>query len=123
MEFYGYTRCSTCRKALAWLRERGLEPRQHDITVTPPSAERISGVLAASGGKRTGLLNISGMSYRALGADAVKAMTDDQLIAALLADGRLLRRPFLVLDDGRVLTGFRPDQWQAALEGVQPADS
>lgn len=61
------------------------------------------------------LFNTSGQSYRALGAAAVKAMDDEQALAALAADGRLIKRPFLISADGRIITGFREEEWQQLL--------
>lgn len=110
---YTYPACGTCRKALAWLRERGLEVELRDITQQPPSPAELSAALGQLGRKR--LFNTSGQSYRALGAAVVQAMSDDQALAALAADGKLIKRPFLVLPDGRSLTGFQPAEWQALL--------
>lgn len=115
MKLYSYPRCSTCRKALAWLRDHGLAVVPIDITLQPPSREELVLALAQLGRKR--LFNTSGASYRALGAVTVQAMDDDQALAALAADGKLIRRPFVVCDDGRVLTGFRPEEWQQLLLG------
>jgi arsenate reductase len=39
-------------------------------------------------------------------------MTDGQILEALAGDGRLIKRPFLVLPDGTILTGFRPEVWE-----------
>ena len=114
---YGYKACGTCRKALAWLKDHGLELPMIDITTTPPTPEFLRRALAQEGG-RSRLLNTSGQSYRALGASVVKAMEDGQLLQALVADGRLIKRPFLVTPAGPILTGFRQDEWQQAL--LQP---
>ena len=110
---YAYSACSTCRKALAWLGENGLQPEVIDITSQPPTLEELKLGLDQLG--RTRLFNTSGQSYRALGADAVKAMDDEQALAALASDGRLVKRPFVVTRDGRILTGFRPDAWAVLL--------
>jgi len=111
---YSYPACSTCRKALAWLRERGIEVELRDITRTPPTTVELAAACAQLGRKR--LFNTSGQSYRALGAAAVQAMSDEAALAALAADGKLIKRPFLVLPEGRCLTGFQPDEWQALLD-------
>ena len=63
------------------------------------------------------IFNTSGQSYRALGAAAVKAMTRDQALQALASDGKLIKRPFLRGPDGRYLTGFKPEVWEAELLG------
>lgn len=111
---YSYPACGTCRKALAWLRERGLEHELIDITRQPPAPAELAAALAQLGRKR--LFNTSGQSYRALGAATVQAMSDAEALAALAADGKLIKRPFLVLADGRTLTGFQPAEWQTLLD-------
>ena len=110
---YAYSGCSTCRKAVAWLRAQGLDPEIVEITNQPPSLEELGQGLAQLGRGR--LFNTSGQSYRALGAAAVKAMDDGQALAALHADGRLVKRPFVVARDGRILIGFRPEEWAQLL--------
>jgi arsenate reductase len=82
-----------------------------DITSQPPSPEQLAEALRQLGG-RSRLLNTSGASYRALGAERVRAMSDAEVLEALAADGRLIKRPFLVMDDGTILTGFRPEEWE-----------
>jgi len=112
-KLYSYGGCGTCRKALAWLAERGIPADPIDITSQPPSLAELRLALEQLG--RTRLFNTSGQSYRALGSAVVKAMDDEQALAALAADGRLVKRPFLLTADGRVLTGFKPEEWQALL--------
>ena len=111
---YGYKACGTCRKAQAWLNDHGFNLPMVDITMTPPPHELLQRALSQPGG-RSRLLNTSGQSYRALGAVVVKAMDDEQLLQALGADGRLIKRPFLVTPAGTILTGFRQDEWEQAL--------
>ena len=84
-----------------------------DITLQPPSPGELRLALEQLGRKR--LLNTSGQSYRALGAATVQAMDDATLLQALGRDGKLIRRPFLVLDDGRTLTGFQQTEWETLL--------
>jgi arsenate reductase len=86
-----------------------------DITRTPPALAELRQALTAVGRKR--LFNTSGQSYRALGSAAVAAMNDDQALAALAADGKLIKRPFAITAGGAVLVGFKPEEWQAALAG------
>lgn len=114
MKLYSYPSCSTCRKALAWLAQQGLALEPIDITRQPPSLAELRQALAQLGRGR--LFNTSGQSYRALGSASVKAMDDDQAIAALAADGKLIKRPFLVTDSGAIATGFKIEEWQHLLE-------
>lgn len=109
MKLYSYSRCSTCRKALTWLGSRQLAVEEIDITQQPPSPAELERALAQLGRQR--LFNTSGQSYRALGASAVQALDDRAALAALAADGKLIKRPFLVTDDGRIITGFKEPEW------------
>ena len=61
--------------------------------------------------------NTSGQVYRALGLkDKLPVMPRGEQLALLAGDGMLVKRPILLLDDGRVLVGFKEREWQAALE-------
>jgi arsenate reductase len=111
---YLYAGCATCRKAVAWLRERQIPFESVDITAHPPSVALLSEALDQLG-SRTRLFNTSGQSYRALGSAAVKAMDDATALAALAGDGRLIKRPFLVTASGRITTGFQPLEWEELL--------
>ena len=110
LQVYCYSRCSTCRRAIAWLGEHGLDHSVIDITTEPPSKELLQSAIDQLGGRKP-LFNTSGQSYRALGAAAVKAMSDAEALDALAADGRLIKRPFVVRADGAVLVGFNPQDW------------
>ena len=118
LKLYSYPRCSTCRKAIAWLAARQLQPEILDITEQPPSPAELEQALAQLGRQR--LFNTSGQSYRALGAAAVQALDDQAALAALAADGKLIKRPFLITDAGRILTGFKEPEWVALLEAQAP---
>lgn len=120
LRVYSYPACGTCRKALQWLAQKGFSVQAGslelvDITRTPPALAELRQALTAVGRKR--LFNTSGQSYRALGSAAVAAMNDDQALAALAADGKLIKRPFAITAGGAVLVGFKPEEWQAALAG------
>jgi arsenate reductase (glutaredoxin) len=85
-----------------------------DITQQPPSLAELTQAFEALGRKR--LFNTSGQSYRALGSATVAAMSDQDALAALAADGKLIKRPFAITPTGTALVGFKPEEWQAALQ-------
>lgn len=114
MKLYSYAKCSTCRKAIAWLQERGIGVDPIDITAQPPTVEELQAGLSQVGRKR--LFNTSGQSYRALSSATVAAMDDQSALAALAADGKLIKRPFAITPEGAALVGFKLEEWQAALQ-------
>lgn len=114
LQVYCYSRCSTCRKAITWLGEHGLDHSVADITTQPPSRQLLQLAMNQLGDRKP-LFNTSGQSYRALGAAVIKAMSDAEALDALAADGRLIKRPFVVCADGTVLVGFKPQEWKDRL--------
>ena len=116
VQVFSFNRCSTCRKALAWLTEKGIDHDVIDITEKPPTRDQLLKAMHQFGDRKT-LFNTSGQSYRALGAATVKAMSDDQALDALAADGKLIKRPFLIRPSGDFLVGFKPEVWSAHLVG------
>ncbi|HGY5533880.1 MAG: arsenate reductase family protein [Prochlorococcus sp.] len=111
---YSYSRCSTCRKALAWLQEHHIAYELLDIIETPPSREMLSGASERLGNRKL-LFNTSGQSYRALGSAVVQAMSDTEAFDALADDGKLIKRPLLITEKGNVLVGFKPEVWAEVL--------
>ena len=69
--------------------------------------------LRESGEPLRRLFNTSGESYRRGGfKDRLPAMGEDEALAALAADGKLIRRP-LVLGSGFALIGFDEARYEA----------
>ena len=118
LRLFSYPKCGTCRKALQWLDQQGFSVGNGnleliDITLDPPGLDDLRLAFNSLGRKR--LFNTSGQSYRALGAAAVAALSDDEALDALAADGKLIKRPFAITEAGTALVGFKPEEWQAAL--------
>ena len=42
-------------------------------------------------------------------------MDDSTALAALAADGKLIKRPFAITGAGAALVGFKPEEWESAL--------
>lgn len=112
---YVYKNCDTCRKALKWLAENGIQPETKEIRKTPPTAAELKAAIDANGGDLRPLFNTSGSDYRALGLkDRLPTMTEDDAISLLSENGNLVKRPFLI-SVGRTLTGFKAEVWENAL--------
>ena len=121
MLFVEYPKCSTCRKAKAWLDARGADYEDRHIGEARPTEAELRTWWAASGLPLRRFFNTSGLRYRELGlSDRLPAMSDAEMLALLATDGMLVKRPILVLGDpaapDAVLVGFREPDWAAALE-------
>jgi arsenate reductase (glutaredoxin) len=109
-----YPKCSTCRKALKWLAAHGVNTDAHDIVATPPALSTLTDLFRRSGLPIARFFNTSGESYRSGGfKDRLKTMSEAQALAALAADGKLIKRP--LIDAGTsVLVGFDEAAYTAA---------
>ena len=107
-----YAGCGTCKKALKWLAARGVEVTVRPIVEQPPTPAELARWIPASGLPVRKWLNTSGQSYRAIGKEKFDAADDATIARWLAADGKLIKRPVLVLGD-RVLVGFREETYEA----------
>ena len=113
-----YPACGTCRKALAWLDAEGHTHTRVDIVATPPAAPVLAAAIRSSGLPLTRFFNTAGESYRAGDwKSRVGALTVASAADALAADGKLIKRPLVLFEDGRVLVGFDAAAWAAAFAG------
>lgn len=112
---FQYPRCGTCRKALKWLAEKQLDVQTRHIVENPPSAEELRDLWQRSGLPVKRFFNTSGGSYREGNfKERLGTMSDEEALAALAADGMLIKRP--ILDNGEsVLVGFREQDWSDTL--------
>lgn len=113
MKFYHYPKCGTCRKASKWLADHGIEVEAIDIVETPPSKSRLKDYFRRSGRELKAFFNTSGQSYRQGGfKEKLPTMSEAEMLAALAADGKLIKRP--LLDAGeRVFVGFRETDYES----------
>lgn len=112
---YTYKNCSTCRKAIGWLREKNITFTERPIRETPPQEEELRQVLAACAGDLRGLFNTSGRDYRSLNLkERLPAMSSDGALQLLSRNGNLVKRP-LLLTASSGCAGFRPDEWERLL--------
>lgn len=111
MLVYCYPKCSTCKKALAWLDEKAIDYELFDIKEQNPSADQLRLWYEKSGLPLKKFFNTSGMLYREMGLSAkLSSMGEEEQIDLLASDGMLVKRP-LVIGDEFVLTGFKEADW------------
>ena len=110
---YGIKNCDTMKKARAWLDKRGVDYAFHDYKTVGIERARLE-QWAKQVGWET-LLNRAGTTFRKLpdkdknGLDAKKAIT------LMLAQPSMIKRPVLDLGRGKLLVGFAPEIYSAAI--------
>lgn len=116
LQFICYQNCSTCKKAENWLKEHGVAFEVRPIREHNPTYGELDSWSRESGLPLRRFFNTSGQQYRTLGLkDKLDGMTREEQLGVLASDGMLVKRPLLV-GDGVVLVGFRPEQWAQTLK-------
>ena len=114
LKLFSYSSCSTCCRAIKWLKSNDINFELIDILNNPPSREML---ISASEqyGDRKYLLNTSGLIYRSIGSEVVKKMSDNKLFEKLSIEPRLIKRPFLFKSNKCFLVGFKEEEWSEKL--------
>lgn len=114
MLFVQYPKCSTCKKAGAWLKEREISYESRDIKENNPTADELKAWIAKSGLPTRKFFNTSGQIYRELNLkDKLDTMTDEEMIKLLASNGMLVKRPLLI-GENTVCVGFKESDWEKA---------
>lgn len=109
--------CGTSRNALALIRHAGIEPTVIDYLTNPPSADKLKEMIADAGLSVREASREKGTPYPELGLDN-PALTDEQLIEAMIKTPILINRPFVVTPTGTRLC--RPSE---VVLDILPADA
>ena len=116
MLFLEYPPCTTCKKAKAWLDAHSIAYEARHIKEQNPSYEELSQWLEISSLPVKKFFNTSGLQYKALNLkDKLPGMSIEEQLRLLATDGMLVKRPIVVTDDGKVLTGFEEAEWESTL--------
>ncbi|MBR1174493.1 arsenate reductase (glutaredoxin) [Bradyrhizobium sp. KB893862 SZCCT0404] len=91
--------CGTSRNTLAMIRHAGIEPHVIEYLKTPPSRVMLQQLALRMGLSVRELLREKGTPYAELGLGD-PALTDDQLLDAMMAHPILINRPIVVTPQG-----------------------
>ena len=105
---YHNPRCSKSRQTLDLLRERGIEPMVIEYLETPPSAEKLRGILAMLRLQPRELMRKKEAAYAEGSLDSPN-LSDDDLVEAMVKHPILIERP-IVLANGKAAIGRPPEQ-------------
>ena len=101
--FLEYPKCTTCKKAKAWLEASDVAFADRHIVEENPSAAKK-------------FFNTSGLLYKEQGLKDKLPLMDEQSQLELLAtNGMLVKRP-LVIGKDFVLLGFKESEWAETLK-------
>ncbi|MCZ4092182.1 arsenate reductase (glutaredoxin) [Sinorhizobium psoraleae] len=107
VKIYHNPACGTSRNTLAMIRNAGIEPNVIEYLKTPPSRDELVRMIADAGLTVREAIREKGTPYEELGLED-PALTDDQLLDAMLEHPILINRPFVVTPLGTRLS--RPSE-------------
>ena len=103
--FYSYLKCSTCRKAAKWLDKKDLEYQLIDIVKEPPLLDYLNLALEQYSADKKWIFNTRGKAFKSINID-IHSLSREEIIQLLLSDGKLIKRPFLVYKEKKIILGF-----------------
>jgi len=110
---YGIKNCDTMKKARAWLDQHGVSYGFHDYKVGGIERDKLEGWAKEAGWET--LLNKAGTTFRKLPDKDKEGLTEARAIKLMLAQPSIIKRPVLELSGGKLLVGFKPQHYAAAV--------
>ncbi|RLU01519.1 arsenate reductase (glutaredoxin) [Ketobacter sp.] len=107
-KIYHNPRCSKSRETLKLLQDNGIDPEIILYLETPPDAKTLKGLLKQLGLKPRQLMRTKEAEYKAQGLDNPD-LSDDDLVAAMIATPKLIERP-IVVNGKKAALGRPPEQ-------------
>ena len=109
---YGIKNCDTMKKARMWLESHGVAYAFHDYKVAGLERERLE-LWCKKVGWET-LLNRAGTTFRKLPEKDKQTLDARKAMALMLAQPSIIKRPALDLGGGKLLVGFKPEDYERA---------
>jgi len=109
--FYSYSKCSTCRKAANWLDKKDLKYQLIDIVKEPPLIDHLNLALGQYSEDKKRIFNTRGKAFKSINFD-IYSLTNEEIIQLLLSDGKLVKRPFLVYEEKKIILGFNEIEYE-----------
>lgn len=110
-----YPKCSTCQKAKKWLDAHHISYTERHIAEDNPSYDELKQWHRESGLPLKRFFNTSGLVYKNMQLkDKLPDMSEEEQLKLLSANGMLVKRP-LIIDDDKILVGFKEAEWAERL--------
>jgi len=106
-KIYHNPRCSKSRQTLQLLNDQGVQPEVVEYLNAPPSAAELTEMLKLLGIGPRQLMRKKEAEYKAAGLDN-PALSDEELIALMAANPKVIERP-IVVKDGKAVIGRPPE--------------
>ena len=111
---YGIKNCDTMKKARAWLDQHAVAYAFHDYKSKGIERAKLE-AWAKKAGWET-LLNRAGTTFKKLPDKDKANVTEKKAVALMLKLPSMINRPVLELGGGKVLVGFKPEDYATAIK-------
>lgn len=118
VRIYHNPHCSKSRQALALLAESGIDPEVILYLETPPTVAELAVIVRKLGIGVREIIRTGEDEYRELGLED-PALSDDELLAVLVANPVLIQRP-IVIRGSRAVIGRPVENIHELIKGVKP---
>jgi Spx/MgsR family transcriptional regulator len=108
---YGIKNCDTVKKARAWLDKHKVDYAFHDYKAAGIERDRLERWTKKVGWET--LLNRAGTTFKKLPDKDKNGVTEAKAIALMLKQPSMIKRPVLDAGGGKLLVGFKPEQYAA----------
>ena len=102
--FFTYPSCTSCRKAKAWLSEKGVKFEERHIFKNPPSVNELYEIIKKTSNGLDEILSTRSRLFKKLDVN-FDEMKVSELLELLANDPRLLKRPILT-DGQNIVIGY-----------------
>ena len=110
--FYTYPKCSTCRKASKWLDQNNINYKFKVIVKEPPSKKFLELALIQFSLDIKKIFHTRGKNFKLIDSNILE-LTKQEIIELLLKDGKLIKRPFLIINERKLILGFKDSEYEA----------
>ena len=111
LTIYGIKNCDTMKRARAALDKKGVAYDFHDYKAKSIDRAKLEGWAKKAGWET--LLNRAGTTFKKLPDKEKEGITEKKAIALMLAQPSMIKRPVLELGGGKILVGFKPEEYSA----------
>lgn len=114
---YGLPHCSTCRKAVVYIEEKGVPVDSYrNLKTEPLTGDEVRALAEAVGGVEK-LFSRRARKYRALGLHE-RELTGEEMLRLMVDEYTFVTRPVVVAESGAGVAGFAPRRLDALLGEV-----
>jgi arsenate reductase len=110
---YGIKNCDTMKKARAWLDKHGIEYSFHDYKTAGIERAQLEHWAKKVGWET--LLNRAGTTFKKLPDKDKDGITQAKALTLMLKQPSMIKRPVLEAGGGKLLVGFKSEQYVATL--------